>query len=272
MGLLLLMGGGPSEAPFTSGLLDSFGSAAGAYSVRRLRLGYTGNCMRVRRSSDNTEQDIGFTVGGNVNTSALLSFCGSSNGFVTTWYDQSGNSRNAVQATTTAQPQVVNAGSLITEGGRLALQYDGVNDGLLTGISTLTVGTNLSAFHVARTSDAGGVFYWGNNTARWFWVVQGGSSSTSLSDRMTINSIFKNNTSQTLATRGAWSTAFADNVRHVSSFFGTVALDPWLDFGFCGYTAFELSCTMQEVIIYTSDQTANRSAINGNINTYFGVY
>lgn len=270
MGLLGLLGN--SGPVFTSGLLDSFGSAAGAYSVRRLRLGYTGSCMRVRRSSDNTEQDIGFTAIGDVNTSALLAFCGAGNGFVTTWYDQSGNSRNAVQASTTAQPQVVSSGSLITEGGKLALQYDGTNDGLLTGISTFTVGTSVSMFHVAKTSDTGGVFYWGNNTARWVWTVQSGSSSTSLSDRMTIGSIFKNNVSQTLANRVAWHTAFADGVRHVSSFFGTVALDNWLDVGFCGYTAFELSCTMQEVVIYTTDRSANRSAINSNINTYFGVY
>jgi hypothetical protein len=271
MGLLLLMGG-PSEAPFTSGLLDSFGSAAGAYSIRRLRLGYTGDCMRVRRSSDNTEQDIGFTVGGNVNTSALLSFCGSGNGFVTTWYDQSGNSQNAVQASTTAQPQVVSSGSLITDGGKLALQYDGTNDGMMTGISALTVGTSFSVFDVKKSSDTNGVFFWGNDSARWFYYMQSGSSSTAMSDRVTILSNFKNNVSQTLANRGAWFTAFGDGVRHVSSFFGAVHTNAWTDFGWCNYTAIETSATIQEIVIYASSQTANRSAINSNINSYFGVY
>ena len=65
-------------------LLDLYPSAAAAYSVRLLRSAYSGSAIRVRRSSDNTEQDIGFS-GGNLDTSALTSFCGSGNGFVTTW-------------------------------------------------------------------------------------------------------------------------------------------------------------------------------------------
>ncbi len=39
-------------------LLDQYPSAAVAYSVRKLRAAYTGNAIRVRRSSDNTEQEI----------------------------------------------------------------------------------------------------------------------------------------------------------------------------------------------------------------------
>jgi hypothetical protein len=38
------------------------------------------------------------------------------NGFVETWYDQSGNANNAVQATATKQPKIVNSGSLLTDG------------------------------------------------------------------------------------------------------------------------------------------------------------
>lgn len=270
MGLLMLMG--DSGPVFTSGLLDSFGSAAGAYSVRRLRLGHTGACLRVRRSSDNVEQDIGFRANGDLDTSGLLGFCGSSSGFVTTWYDQSGNSRNAVQASTTAQPLIVNAGSLITEGGRAALQFDGTNDGMMTGIASLTVATSVSVFDVKKTSDTDGVVYWGNNNSRWFYYLQSGSVSTTLSDRMAITGIFKNNSSQTLANRGAWFTAFGDGVRHVSSFFGSVSVDAWTDFGWCNYTGIETAATFQEIIVYATDRSANRAAINGNINTYFGVY
>jgi hypothetical protein len=268
MGLLLLLGGRSRPR----GILDSFSGAAGAYSVRLLRQAYSGAALRVRRSSDNTETDIGFLDNGDLNTAALTSFCGAGNGFVTTWYDQTTNGKNAVQASTTAQPQIVSSGSLITENSRAAIQFDGTNDNLSTGITSLTPTTNVSFFHVAKTSDAGGVFYWGNNTTRWVWTVQSGSASTSLSDRMTIGSIFKNGASQTLANRGAWHTAFADGNRHLSSFFGTVATDAWADLAFCGYTAFELAATVQEVIIFPSSQTSNRTGIESNINTYFGVY
>ena len=44
------------------GLLDTYPNAAAAYSVRKLRTAYTGSAIRVRRSSDNAEQNIGFTA------------------------------------------------------------------------------------------------------------------------------------------------------------------------------------------------------------------
>jgi hypothetical protein len=50
------------------------------------------------------------------------------NGFVTTWYDQSGNGRNATQATAANQPQIVSNGVLQTQNGRPTLLFDGIND------------------------------------------------------------------------------------------------------------------------------------------------
>jgi hypothetical protein len=41
-------------------LLDTYSGAAAAYSLRLLDSSYVGSAIRVRRSSDNTEQDIGF--------------------------------------------------------------------------------------------------------------------------------------------------------------------------------------------------------------------
>jgi hypothetical protein len=96
-------------------LLDLYPSAAAAYSVRKLRSAYTGSAIRVRRSSDNTETNIGFTALGNLDESALTSFCSGTNGFVTTWYDQSGNGYNATQTTAASQPQIVSSGSVITK-------------------------------------------------------------------------------------------------------------------------------------------------------------
>ena len=74
-------------------LLDLYNSE-GAYSMRKISSTAT-NCVRVRRSNDNAEQDIGF-VGDELDTTALLTFVGANNGFVTTWYDQSGNSRDVI--------------------------------------------------------------------------------------------------------------------------------------------------------------------------------
>ena len=65
-----------------SKLLDIYtGTAATAYSLRRLSSTYTGSAIRVRRSSDNVSQDIGFDVNGDLDTTALTTFVGSNNKF-----------------------------------------------------------------------------------------------------------------------------------------------------------------------------------------------
>ena len=51
-----------------------------------------------------------------------MSFVGTGNGFVTIWYDQSGNNRNLIQNTTTAQPYIVQSGVLVTQSGRPAVR------------------------------------------------------------------------------------------------------------------------------------------------------
>jgi hypothetical protein len=110
-------------------LLDGLNSSA-AYSLRRLRTAYLGAAINVRRSSDGATQDIGF-VNNELDTASLLAFVGTGNGFVTTWYDQSGNGRNATQATSGEQPQIVDSGAVITMSCRPALRFDG-NDILNT--------------------------------------------------------------------------------------------------------------------------------------------
>ena len=60
-------------AGFT-GILDEYSGAAAAYSVRRLSSSYTDGLIRVRRSSDDTEQDIGFDSNGDLDSTALLAF------------------------------------------------------------------------------------------------------------------------------------------------------------------------------------------------------
>jgi hypothetical protein len=59
-------------------LLDTY-PAARAYSLRKLSSTYTGNAIRVRRTSDDSEQDFGF-VNGEVDIDSIISFVGQ-NGF-----------------------------------------------------------------------------------------------------------------------------------------------------------------------------------------------
>lgn len=93
-----------------------------SYSVRQLKSTAT-QCIRVRRSSDNTESDIGFK-NGVLDEDALLSFCGSGNGFIRTWYDQI-NTRHLLQTTTTAQPQIVFSGTVNRTNNLPSIDFNG---------------------------------------------------------------------------------------------------------------------------------------------------
>lgn len=111
----------PSSA---AGVLDGISNIAVAYSLRKLRSAYAGSAVRVRRSSDSTEQDIGFASDGEFDSSAFSSFVSGGTGYVKTWYDQSGNSRDATQTTTGSQPSI----SLSAVNSKPALLWDGSND------------------------------------------------------------------------------------------------------------------------------------------------
>lgn len=117
-------------------ILDTYTNSVAAWSLKKLRTAYAGNCIRVRRSSDNTEQNIGFS-GNTLDTTSLLSFCSGTNGYVTTWYDQSGNGYNMTQTSATLQPQIVSSGSLIVSGSIPAMQFDGSNDYMINYLSGL---------------------------------------------------------------------------------------------------------------------------------------
>jgi len=97
-------------------LLDLYPNASVAYSFRKLRSAYTGASCRVRRLSDNAEQDIGF-VSNYLDTASLSSFVGASDGFITRWYDQSTNVIDAIQTAGSIQYQIVTSGTILLQDG-----------------------------------------------------------------------------------------------------------------------------------------------------------
>jgi hypothetical protein len=126
----------PNYVPFASAnlLLDDYPNAAAAYSLRKLRTAYTGSAIRVRRSNDNSEQDIGFTASGDLDTASLKTFVGANSGFVTTWYDQGDSARNLSQSTAANQPRIINAGVVEKENNLPSVLFDGSNDRLINDV------------------------------------------------------------------------------------------------------------------------------------------
>src|SRR6218665_326321 len=122
-----------------------------AYSLRQLSSAATA-AIEVRRS-DNQVMDIGFDAHGDLDTKALADFVGTSAGFVSTWYDQSGNNIHAVQGDKNAQPQIAEAGKVFMENGRPIIYTSGskylVYSGM-TGFSGSTLASRLSVCMLRR--------------------------------------------------------------------------------------------------------------------------
>lgn len=157
MGLLLLMG----DSGFRGALDTLTTGLESAWSVgRRLRSAYTGAIIRVRRSSDNVEQDFsGSGASGAVDASAVAAFCGAGDGFLATIYDQSGNARNYTQSSTTLQPRVVASGVAETMNGYLSARFIAASSlGMSVASSTalynfLHNGTSSTLYFVCSAND-----------------------------------------------------------------------------------------------------------------------
>jgi hypothetical protein len=143
-----------------TGLLDTYSGAAAAYSVRMLSSTYRAKpVIRVRRSSDSAERDFYIGYNGLINTVEILSFVGVGSGFVTKWYDQSGNGRDGIQGSAYNQPRIVNAGVLFTQNSLVSIDcYDNnrcafnITEGGFGGNTILTNKSYGYAFVAARTA------------------------------------------------------------------------------------------------------------------------
>jgi hypothetical protein len=267
------------EETLFTGLLDTYSGAAAAYSLRLLDSTYTGDAIRVRRASDNTEQDIGFDVNGDLDTSALTTFCTGTNGFVKTWYDQSGNAYDATQATTANQPKIYDSSTGVElENALAALRFDGINDGFPLSISGLDIGS-LSVFNVSRATATSGCmlsvsgltnnkrFYTPFLSVAAFRYGYAGDVTAITGTVNTNQNLHVMIAGSILGNVEAWLNGLSQ---------GTAALSSGIDS--VGTGIMNLNGTnyaqgyAQEIIIYDSDQSANRTGIETNINDYYSIY
>lgn len=260
-----------------TGFLNTYPGATAAYSLRKLDKDYTGPAIRVRRSSDNAESDIGFTASGDLDEAALLAHVGPGDGFVTKWYDQSStNLYDAPQTSASAQPKIVDSGTVITQGGKPAIEFDGLNDYLFEGsndfnrteghvlfvakadttsrmgivggyIDTTTIGINNSYFSGAASST--------NN----------GSASNHNTDYNLVSVLKSPPDAFTFRVNGADDTGGSN-----SGYRGANKLI--IGAAYNGTPSLYYNGKIQEILIYPNDQTANQSGMESNINTYYEVY
>ena len=268
-------------------VLDTYPSALEAYSLRLLRTAYAGNAIRVRRSSDNTEQNIGF-VNGYLDTASLLSFVGAGNGFITTWYDQSGNARNMTQTTAGNQPRIVTSGSLLTSNGKATISF-GTNDDWWLDANALSSQATISLFATWTITDGpsnGGVYGPSATAGIGLELIQSTTKPTTLringteratgattagrlwtSATQTVTSILGNSTSVAAYKNDASVTMTDSSAMPTLNSSASTSLGRYYD-----VTSYNMYGNVQEWVIWTSNQTSNVSAINSNINSYYGTY
>lgn len=249
------------------GLLDLYPNAAAAYSLRKLRAAYSGSAVRVRKevSTVSSETDIGFLADGSLDTTSLLAFASDADSgdvFVVTWYDQS-LSNDATQSTAADQPKIVSGGSLVTEGSKPAVDFDGSNNDLDISLS---ITSGFSFFGVYKNTKDGSYLLGSSNaqfgrrgTSEYRFHVTGSFSANGgvHSNSQVLFTGIEDTTNATIYANG---TQQAQGPSVFSSDTLTLISRLWI------------LGNIQEVILYDSDQSTNRAAIETNINTFYSIY
>ena len=254
-------------------LIDAFPGAAAAYSLRLLTAGNVA-VVRVRRSSDNTEQD--FTAD-QVTDGTLTTFCGAGNGFVRTWYDQSGNGRHLQETVTGSQLSIVTSGTLESDGGLPAIRS-------ISGLKTLSATwgiapTNPVLFlvHKITTGYAFGL--------SGHWVDIGNSSQANHFSNELYNDYFNSARPQYGATNvpllntrylerfkyeGGSGTITLNNSTLGSNTFSLVT-PATLSVGALSAT-YPATGFIQELVIYSTGTGVNATGAQSNINAHYAIY
>lgn len=255
-------GGGVTPHVF---VLDEY-PAGVAFSLQKMREAYAGSAIRVRRSSDNAEQDIGF-VDNALDIGSLLTFVGSGNdGFVTTAYNQVSTAsppNGFAQSTANSQPQIVDSGSVITDSdnGLPAMKFDGVDDWIIA----IGLGGPYYAdsYWVGSTTDNKFILISGA-ADKYSYVVNDGDTNTKLSSNWRPTNLYVNNVLKSPTYRDDVHTAISIGTPVVVNSFNTNPNRWWVTAKFGRYwnAGYDYNGLIQEFIFYGANNSdADRSAI-----------
>jgi hypothetical protein len=252
-------------------ILDTYTGADGAYSLnRQLKSSYTGPLFKVRRSSDDTELDIGFNaLSGQVDTAALLDFTGPFHAYVTVLYDQSGFNNYLDQPIANSQPLICSNGGLLLENGKLCMQHRlGTTPMVLAGAWTAV---NFSTFLVSTRAATG--------TEGMHLASSGGSSFSTW--HYSDNKIYTRSTTNYIVSNSTYTDAYQNLLTSVHN---NTTQNQYVNSTLAASTLFAVGTTgdferidsavgarFQELIIFLSDQTAARAAIDSNIIEYYSI-
>ena len=257
--------------------LDLYPSATIAVSFRKLRIAYSGSCIRVRRSIDNSEQDIGFS-NNYLDTAAMKTFVGVNNGFVVTWYDQSGSGNNVTQATAASQPIIIVLGIINRQNGIACISTT-------TGLFLATSGVLFNTFPMSIISAIGShltastdFFGTRNGGGGWIAGYRTGPSQYSFSAISTTGTNL--NLSQQSKFISYISRIGSANSLYINSTNSATSTTTYnsstslfaIGKGGTGTSTNNANANIFEVIGYASDKGTSRTAMEINLNTFYSIY
>ena len=277
--------------------LDIYTGSAAAYSLRRLRSGYSGPAITIRRDSDNAEQNIGWDGNDVVDVNSIINFCGSANGYVKTWYDQTTNSFNISQSTISTQPQVydgttgvVTTPSLSNINTKPAINESGGVSNPQLSFSNFTAELNGGYSYYAVMDEPGynqNIFRVGNNTSDQVFMESSTTGQpTHKQGNSGINVVTTGypNVGQRIAGFGIMQSAHYDGATSGSVFItrddGYNFIGTKGNFSSLGSTAGgvpinilmgSMTRPVQEFIIFDEDKSSVRKEIESNLNDYYTV-
>lgn len=259
-----------ADPTVTNLLLDTYTGAQAAYSVRKLDKDYSGNCIRIRNATSGAELDVGFDTDGELDRVAIANHCGTANGFVVTWYDQSGNGRNMTQGTTDSQPQIYNGTTTFTRNKKPVIDFNG-KVLAQTGLRMATA--NGYSFVVGGSSDGSGGFVLlpSDNLLNAAGIAANGNSGAAHLNQ-TVTSYHVNGAALDTATQDALFDAVGQQALvRISNHDNTEGSHRYYNMGYTAVASYD-NLLLQELVIWHADQSSNATGIETDINSYFSIY
>ena len=216
-----------------------------------------------------------FKIESNINNHYDL-YTNANDGHVTTWYDQSGNDNHATQVTAGRQPKIVDGGTLVSDGidfnGAEYLSRSSFTQGDLEQPNTIfsvakmdsNDDTNRKVYD-GKTGDGRNMLFLIPTGSGQFGIYSGIAlltGDTATSDKHLFTALY-NSTSSEL---------FIDRTSEASGDVGGYSMDAIVIGANHDKASNHWLGTIQEIIIYNSDQSANQEAIETNINNHYDIY
>lgn len=272
-------------------LARQYGGAAAAYSIRDIGAD-GGAVVRVRRSTGG-EQDFSASE---ITSGALATYVGAGNdGFVKTWYDQSGNGNNATNTTTSEQPTIVSSGTYVggvkftgaadgssptffTTDSRIGYTAshfctyvidDKIDQSLFTAIIGGRAQSSAVGYHIGvSSSERPQVFYYGtggdsNNDSAGAADALNTTETALITIERSGQNVkgYKNGNLTDI-------NYLAHNITTPTQDFNRIGTSQRLD---QTVTGFGLGAILKEVIMWESDLSGDRSDIETNIKDYYSI-